>query len=87
MTYGNFWVLRKFEFKPANGIFSQKGKFPTFQKCFFRDVMSKIEVEQNWRYGYVQYYGKLVKIGYTVHTVVQHEGARGIPLVVPLVQN
>ena len=27
-----YWVLRNFEFKPANEIFLQKGKFPAFQK-------------------------------------------------------
>ena len=30
-----FWVLRNFEFKPTNGIFSQKGEFPFFQKVPF----------------------------------------------------
>ena len=33
-----FWVPRNFEFKPANGIFPQKGKFPTFQKVLFLGV-------------------------------------------------
>ena len=33
---GNFfWVLRNFDFKPANEIFSKKGKFLTFQKVRF----------------------------------------------------
>ena len=51
MTYG-------IEFKLANEIFPQKGKFPTFQKSgILWGVMSKIEFEQNWCYGYVLYYG------------------------------
>ena len=33
-----YWVLRNFEFKPANEIFLQKGKFPTFQKVLFLGV-------------------------------------------------
>ena len=33
-----FWVLRNFEFKPANGIFWQKCKFPAFQKVLFLEV-------------------------------------------------
>ena len=33
-----FWVLRNFEFKPANGIFWQKCKFPAFQKVLFLGV-------------------------------------------------
>ena len=44
-------------FNPANEIFSQKDKFTTFRKCYFWGVMSKIEFEQNWRYGYILYYG------------------------------
>ena len=32
---GIFWVLRNFEFQPANGIFPQKGKFSIFQKVVF----------------------------------------------------
>ena len=52
-----FWVPRNFEFQPTNGIFPQKGEFSTFQKVLFLGgVMSKIEFEQNWRYGYVLYY-------------------------------
>ena len=55
-----YWVLRNFEFKPANEIFLQKGKFLTSQKMlFFLGVMSKIEFEQNWRYRYVLYYGQV----------------------------
>ena len=30
-----FWVLRNFDFKPANGIFSQKCTFSIFQNCVF----------------------------------------------------
>ena len=33
-----YWVLRNFEFKPTNGIFSQKGEFPFFQKVPFFGV-------------------------------------------------
>ena len=33
-----YWVLRNFEFKPANEIFWQKGKFPAFQKVLFLEV-------------------------------------------------
>ena len=33
-----YWVLRNFEFKPANGIFWQKCKFPAFQKVLFLEV-------------------------------------------------
>ncbi len=33
-----YWVLRNFEFKPANGIFPQKCKFPTFRKVLFLGV-------------------------------------------------
>ena len=33
-----FWVLRNFGFNPTNGIFSQKGKFPFFQKVLFLRV-------------------------------------------------
>ena len=33
-----YWVPRNFEFKPANEIFPQKGKFPTFQKVLFLGV-------------------------------------------------
>ena len=33
-----YWVLRNFEFWPANGIFSQKGKFLFFQKVLFWGV-------------------------------------------------
>ena len=33
-----YWVLRNFEFKPANEIFLQKCKFPTFQKVLFLGV-------------------------------------------------
>ena len=33
-----YWVLRNFEFKPANEIFWQKGKFPAFQKVLFLGV-------------------------------------------------
>ena len=32
------WVLRNFDFKPANEIFLQKGKFPAFQKVLFLEV-------------------------------------------------
>ena len=32
---GHESLLRNFEFKPANGIFTQKCKFPTFQKVRF----------------------------------------------------
>ena len=35
---GFYWVLRNSEFKPANEIFLQKGKFPTFQKVPFLGV-------------------------------------------------
>ena len=52
------WVLRNFDFKPANEIFSKKGEMSFFQKtCFFGGMTSKIEFEQNWCYGYVLYYG------------------------------
>ena len=37
-TWKFFWVLRNFEFKPANGIFWQKCKFPAFQKVLFLGV-------------------------------------------------
>ena len=30
-----YWVLRNCKFEPANEIFSQKGKFSTFQKVLF----------------------------------------------------
>ena len=33
-----YWVLRNFEFWPANGIFSQKSKFAFFQKVLFWGV-------------------------------------------------
>ena len=33
-----YWALRNFEFKPTNGIFSQKGEFPFFQKVPFLGV-------------------------------------------------
>ena len=33
-----YWVLRNFEFKPANEIFWQRGKFPAFQKVLFLEV-------------------------------------------------
>ena len=36
--YRFYWVLRNFEFKPANEIFPQKGKFLTSQKMLFFEV-------------------------------------------------
>ena len=52
------WVLRNFDFKPANEIFSKKGKMSFFSKnVFFGGMTSKIEFEQNWPYRYVLYYG------------------------------
>ena len=33
-----FWVPRNFDFKPTNGIFSQKGEFCFFQKWSFLGV-------------------------------------------------
>ena len=47
----------RFEFYTANVIFSQEGNFQVFKKSNFRGVMSKIQFEQNWRYGCVLYYG------------------------------
>ena len=36
--YNFCWVLRNFDFKPANEIFSKKGKFSIFQKVCFLGV-------------------------------------------------
>ena len=33
-----YWVLRNFEFKPTNEIFSKKGDLSFFQKCVFWGV-------------------------------------------------
>ena len=48
-------VLRNFDVKPANEMFSKNiYKIQFFQKNVFLEGMtSKIEFEQNWRYGYV----------------------------------
>ena len=37
-AYKFFWVPRNFDFKPTNGIYSQKGEFPFFQKWLFWEV-------------------------------------------------
>ena len=37
-TWEFYWILRNFEFKPANGIFPPKCKFPTFRKVLFLGV-------------------------------------------------
>ena len=35
------WVLRNFDFKPANEIFSKKGKIPILKKTWFLGVWSR----------------------------------------------
>ena len=63
---GSFFggVLRNFDFKPANEIFSKKRYIFDFSKSgFFGGVMSKIEFEENWPYGYVLYYQFGSKLG------------------------
>ena len=36
--WGFYWALRNFEYKPTNGIFSQKDEFPFFKKMPFFGV-------------------------------------------------
>ena len=41
------WVLRNFDFKPANEIFSKKVNSQFLKKCIFWGMTSKIDFEQN----------------------------------------
>ena len=60
--YNFCWVLRNFDFKPANEIFSKKKVNSQFlKKCIFGGMTSKIDFEQNWCYGCVLYYGFVLK--------------------------
>ena len=51
------WVLRNFDFTPANEIFSKKGKISFLKKRVFWSMTSKIEFQKSWRCGYVPYHG------------------------------
>ena len=60
--YGEYMIYTNFigyseisHFNLQTEYFHKKVYFQLFIKCYFGGVMSKIEFEQNWRYGYVLY--------------------------------
>ena len=56
MTYGDFRGYSEVTNLTATK-YSTKGKLRLSKSVVFEGVMSKIEFEQNWRYGYVLNYG------------------------------
>ena len=56
-----FWYSEILNWNLQTEYFDKNVNFQLFKKCCFGGVMSKIDFEQNWRYGYVLYYGFGVK--------------------------